>query len=120
MNVTQKTILEDNCLHLICRSTKSLTDYCSSSGIKIDPSVINLEKPRRRGKHRKAEVRQRSSDQDNGMTNSLTDGMRLRRLALWKYFTVKDIETAACNACDKEFRAQRQGRMANLVRDDIQ
>ena len=104
----------------VIRSTKSLADYCSSSGIKIDPSVINLEKPRRRGKHRKAEVRQRSSDQDNGMTNSLTDGMRLRRLALWKYFTVKDDVTAACNACNKKLHAQRQGRMANLIRDDIQ
>ena len=29
-----------------CRSTNALAKYCSNTGIIIDPSVINLEKPR--------------------------------------------------------------------------
>ena len=56
---------------------------------------------------------------DNDDTNSMTDGMRLRRLALWKYFTEKDDNIAACNACNQELRAHKLGSTTNLVRDEI-
>ena len=57
---------------------------------------------------------------DNRNTDSLTEGMRLRRLALWKYFTEKDNDIATCNTCDKVLRAHKHGSTANLVRDDSQ
>ena len=52
----------------------------------------------------------------HGDVNSLTAGMKLRREALWKYFTERDDNNAACNACGKELRARKTGSTANLIR----
>ena len=68
----------------------------------------------------KSEECSRSNEDVTNDANSLSDGMRLRRVALWKYFTEKDDDTAACTACGTELRAHKQGRTANLVRNDIQ
>ena len=67
----------------------------------------------------KSEECSRSNEDVTNDTNSLSDGMRLRRVALWKYFTEKDDDTAACTDCGTELRAHKLGRTANLVRDDI-
>ena len=50
-----------------CRSTKSLTEYCFATGIKIDPSVINLEKPRglKKQEEGQKEVKVEEVDLDN-------------------------------------------------------
>ena len=39
-----------------------MTDYCSKTGTEIDPSVINLEKPRKPRKPRASDSRPRTSD----------------------------------------------------------
>ena len=59
-----------------CRSTDELAKYCSNNGIIIDPSIINLERPRQtRNIEGKKEINQDQGEFDNDgeSTNKLED-----------------------------------------------
>ena len=55
-----------------CRSTNALAKYCSNTGIIIDPSVINLEKPRqlRNLEEGQNKIKEEQGVLDNGESNN--------------------------------------------------